>query len=224
MIDDILARWEGKYGINGTSYENTPPWKIGRQYLGTTSDGFRGLGPSPLGWWSWDGYGPAQMNPTYYDMTVAATGQAPWMQDFMILALARADEMGFPTRPLLEFAGKHVIGLLTDPGYNPYLVGEYIIPDTKVDGKWFATWAETLTGWTPKFRTLNVVEGYWPSAGQEIYWDVARGATGIVADKLPGGPAAWTKFGEILAGTVQRTGQAPNWNLDPTWAIVPRDK
>ncbi len=222
MINDVLARWEGKYGINGTAYQNTPTWTIGRQFLGTIYDGFRGLGPSPLGWWSWDGYGPAQMNPAYFDMTVAATGQAPWMQDFMILALARADEMGFPTRRLLEFAGKHVIGRLIDPGYNPYLIGEYIIPDTKVNGTWLATWAETLTGWTPTLRALNIIEGYWPTVGQEIYWDVARGATGAVADKLPGGGDAWDKFGEIIAGTIQRTGKAPNWNLDPTWAIVPR--
>ena len=52
---------------------------------------------------------------------------------------------------------------------------------------------------------------------------MARGAAGMAAT-LPAGALAWQKLGELIARQTAQTGQAPNWNLDPTWAFVPRVK
>ena len=65
--------------------------------------------------------------------------------------------------------------------------------------------------------------GYWPAVGTEIYWDVLRMAMGVSASVgVANADLAWKRFGEVIAAKIKETGQAPNWNLDPTWAIIPR--
>ena len=101
------------------------------------------------------------------------------------------------------------------------------IPDAKKSTTppgfaYFQTWPEVMSAWSPAFRDRTEID-YWPQTGKEFYWDVARGAAGMAAT-LPKGALAWRKLGELIARRTAQTGQAPNWNLDPTWAFVPRVK
>ena len=118
-----------------------------------------------------------------------------------------------------------LIGQLTTDGYPTRMIGRYQIPDAKKSPSppgfaYFQTWKEAATAWAPAFRDRPVID-YWPQTGQEFYWDVARGATGMAA-ALPGGALAWKRFGELIAKQTAQTGSGAELEPRPTWAIIPR--
>lgn len=57
---------------------------------------------------------------------------APWEQNFLIYALGRTKELGYPTDALINWFAPNLIGQLTDPGYNPYLAGAYRLPTQSI--------------------------------------------------------------------------------------------
>jgi multidrug efflux pump subunit AcrA (membrane-fusion protein) len=237
MIDDALAYWEGVRNFTGTKYETSAMWKLANNLYKTGQDGFRGLGPHPLGWFvpglgagsgAWDCATVNAVTNTYYDTSVCATTNGPWQENFLILEFGRAVELGYAADRLFAYVGQNIIGQLISEGYNNRNFGRYQIPDAKKvptppGYAYFQTWGEVMSAWAPLLRDTTAID-YWPQTGKEFYWDVARGAAGMTADKLPNGALAWQKLGELIARQTAQTGQAPNWNLDPTWAIVPRVK
>ena len=107
---------------------------------------------------------------------------------------------------------------------------QFIAPGTKKgpDGgpAHFTSWADVKTAWSAAL--LTKVESYapdatlyWPATGAEIYWDVARGGIGTIADKVPNGMTGWQRFQSYLTQLIAHT-SAPDWNPDPTWDILPR--
>lgn len=236
-IDDAIAYWEAKRGIKGTKYENTPLYKWAATTVGTKGDGWQGMGPHPLGWWQL-GFGPGSGawdctgNAAVFNTSVCYSTNAPWQQDFLIIELGRAAELGYATNKLFAYASGTIIGQLTADGYNSRMFGQYQIPDAKKDPSsptgytYFQNWKDVMTAWNPTFGNSKDI-AYWPNTGREFYWDVARGAAGMASslpatDKLPSGAAAWGKLNDLIAAQTAQTGQAPDWNIDPTWAIVPR--
>jgi len=218
MLDDALALWEGERGITGTKYQDTFLWKQRQQYVGK-QDVWGNLGPPPLHWWTYVGTPVTDL--TVYNPAVAGGGNLMWQQSFLIIALGRAVELGFDAaKPLFAWAAENLIGQMTDPDYNPHLAFGYVTLSFKKGPAHFTSWKETMTGYADAYKSTTNM-GYWPAAGSEIYWDVARGAVGISAG-LHNADLAWTRFGEVIAAKIKETGQAPNWNLDPTWAIIPR--
>jgi len=126
-------------------------------------------------------------------------------------------------RELLEWAAPHVIGQFNTPGYPPQLAGQYVVPDMKKPGPaWFASWSETLTGWSAQKQTGRL-DGeieitYWGMATN--YYNEARTALSFVTDQ-PGGEEAWDRCEETIAAKTLESGIAIPWHDDPTWAVVP---
>jgi hypothetical protein len=239
-LDDAFGYWEGIRAIKGTKYENTPIYKFGASLA---TDWWQGLGAPPLGWWTFlgEGYGgggwdcqSSAASTVVYDTSVCWSLNAGWQQNFLIIELGRAVELGYAADKLFASAGSNIIGQLATDGYNSRMIGLYNIPDSKRDPasptgySYFKSWKDVMTAWSVSYRDSTEI-WYWPATGREIYWDVARGAAGMAsslpaAGGLPSGMVAWESLNNLIAKQTALTGQAPNWNLDPTWAIVPRVK
>jgi len=143
------------------------------------------------------------------------------MTMFVIAALGRGRELGFPVDALLAWIAPHVIGQFNTPGYPPQLAGQYVVPDMKKGPVWFASWDEALTGWSDQKQTgrLNgeIEIGYW---GLPInYYNEARCALSFVTDQ-PGGEEAWDRCEETIAAKTAESGITIPWSDDPTWAVV----
>jgi hypothetical protein len=115
---------------------------------------------------------------------------------------------------------------MTDPDYNPWAVSEYSGVTNKLlpngDHAHFSSWKELMTGYASTYKPGQPAAIYWPGVGTEIYWDVFRMALAIAAN-LPNGDLAWKRMGDMVAAKIQETGKAPDWNIDPTWAVLPRN-
>jgi hypothetical protein len=194
-------------------------------WSGTHDDGWNGLGPSILHWWSIDGYGEPLNDTSIFDPKVAWSAQAPWMNNFVIISLGQAVRMGFVSaQPLFSWVSRLIIDQANAPNYNQYLMGEYVFPDIKLTAgvpAHFTSWGDALRGWSDAKKTQNLLapDTYFPQTGHEFYWDLMRGALGMVSGE-PGGMDAWNRYNFVIQDAGTRQGK-PNWTIDPTWAIVP---
>jgi len=225
MANEAIAKDEGQRHINTTAFAGTAQHVFGAAPIGTTGDGWAGYGPGPCRWWAGAG-GYSATDPVYYNTDVAYSASGHWMNFFVIAALGRGRELGYPVDALLEWAAPHVIGQFGTPGYPPQLAGQYVVPDLKKVGAgaaWFSSWEEVLTGWSAQKQTgrLNgeIEITYWGLGTN--YYNEGRTALSFVTDQ-PGGAEAWARCEETIAAKTAESGTPIPWETDPTWAIVAR--
>ena len=213
LVKDCLDLWEGAHAIAPQNGVKSEMWRFGAEQL-KDSQGE----PSPLHFFSASEDRALETLVTEKPKpgeTIVGGGISPWMQNFLILELGRAEELGFAAGPLHHWLGKNLISQLTDPQFNPYLVQAYRMPVADADGRYFSTWGQVLSGFpigdpdelfSQKSRTL---------AHDITYLYVARSAlAGLVFD--PSGDKAWTKINDLLGPRAE--------GFDPIWAISPRPK
>lgn len=221
MVDEAIAKDEGQRHINSTPFAGSAQHVFGAKSIGTTGDGWSGYGPPPCRWWA-RASDYSATDPVYYDTDVAYSASAHWMVMFVTAALGRGRELGFPTNALLEWVAPHVIGQFGTEGYPPQLCGQYVVPDMKKPRAWFASWEETLTGWSEQKQTgrLNgeIEITYWGMGTN--YYNEARTALSFVTDQ-PGGEDAWSRCEETIAAKTLESGIEIDWISDPTWAVIP---
>ena len=223
MVDEAIAYDEGVRHINSTEFAGNIMHSWGASGIGTTADGWSGYGPPPCRWWS-GAAGYYATDPAYYNTDVAYSANAHWMNMFVIAALGRGRELGFPVDALVAWVAPHVIGQFNTPSYPPQLTGQYVVPDMKkvsAGAEWFVSWDEALTGWSAQKQTGRL-DGeieitYWGIPTN--YYNEARTALSFVTDQ-PGGEEAWTRCEETIAAKTLESGIPVPWHEDPTWAIV----
>lgn len=211
LINEAIATWEGYRNITGTQFSGNSLWNWAYSKV-THSVSSGGLGIPPLH--NWEGVSTGQVQETI-DPAEAYSATSPWMQNFLIYGLGRAQELGYPTDTLLSWVGSNLIGQLTDPDYNPYLSGSYRMPTAKKDPRrWYQSWAETMTGFLDSAVTVSGFNTTSVNDVQHGYPYIALSATSMVANQ-PGGAQAWNWISGKLLGN-------PLLNANPKWALVPR--
>jgi hypothetical protein len=209
LLNDFIAISEGQRNITATKFYNTPAWKWGN----TVGNPFGKLGPSPLHFWENGSSAFVQG----LDKTKISSALSTWEQNFMMFALGRARELGYPTDALVSWLAPNIIGQLTDPDYDPHLIASNRTPTVnKVDGKHFATWRELRSAFPPEFdarknfadRLHNADHGY----------SVIAIAAAAAAAHEPGGAEAWKWIQQHAAIPAKRALDA-----NPKWTIIPRE-
>jgi len=135
LLFDVLATYEGMFNISSSSFPGYDP-AVMRAYGAGAGKSCRN-GPnsafipcSPLGLFDHGSGGPNGLFST--SNVIYGTGSnsaylaaTPWMHYYLLIALETVTRLGFPGEKLLNYAGQAVTGQLTEPGYNPYLIGQY---------------------------------------------------------------------------------------------------
>jgi hypothetical protein len=223
-----IAIQEGRLGItDGSFYDPDPasPWSWGRNTVATEATAAvpRGGPENPLGLLSYDS---SCAVPVHQDLDFANRVQycdAPWMYHFLEIVWMRGLEMGFRFDGLARAAMKLLIHEVTDPQYNPWLVGAFHFPVIrKADGKWFTSWKEIYDAWTPEFRNHTSWSQVAPDSDDSNvdsgYPHIAKAAASFAPGYSDGpltGQAAWDWLDHHV-------GYQSLQNDDPKWALVPR--
>lgn len=214
LTDEFIAQWEGVKGITGSVFENTTNWNHGQNNLTEM------WCDNPLNYWDHGGKkGPG----VCIDTSVVETFISPWMVNYLVLSLGRAEELGHPSKLLKEYIGQQMVDFDSDPMGSPYLIGQYRLPvKKKSTNDFFLTIGDMVTGLnTPQSHPdcqglsafffsqisnqLNAVHNYATiaqSAAAQIY-------------SMNGGAQVWDFYAQ----------NTENWihhNYDPKWAIIPR--
>jgi len=231
LINDAIALWEGKRNITGTQFQGTTNWTWQNAFIRSATgspwemttwpvSSTLNLGVPPLGNWeapNTDSGGNFYGN---LDHTTTEAMTQEWMEAFLIMELGRAKELGYPTDALLKSVAPHLIGQLTDPGYNPYLSATYETPTVSLlTNAWFTNWADAKSGYISSFQTLTTwPDEAFPSDLDQSYALIIRAAAsylpGLTAGSLSGNDAWNWAYAHVLNDSLL--------NTDPKWAILPR--
>jgi hypothetical protein len=211
MINDAIAIWEGGRNIKGTSFENTPQWKWGNT-VEVKGFGTAGTPVAPI--YAWAGVtGGSYLKQAHMKEPVTTKGAlAPWMQNMIIYALGRGQELGYKTDALLGFVGQSIVGQLSDPEYNPYLVSLYTLPSLNESEQWYTSWKDVKAQYV---ENIDYKDRFQKSMAdtEHGYGVIARTAAAMAA-QLPNGNAAW--------GWMNKNTDNTYFVKNPKWAIIPR--
>jgi len=179
---------------------------------------------NPLHWWD-PSLGYDTTNPAYYDPSFAASAGSHWMQNYVTMVLGQAVRVGLPADGIFKWTAANLIWQATSKDYNPWLQGEYVIPNMKwvtdASGAKKAvplqTPAETMLAWAATIRNdrSNNVVAY--PGNTENYLSIAAAAGATVAEVL-NRPDVWAPFETMLKSTFY------DWGKDGRWRMVPRTK
>jgi len=86
-------------------------------------------GRYPLGYWGMDTYATLDG----MDTSKVKYITSPWMEDFMLLSLVHAGELGYDTGAILSWFRKFNSSRFIDPDFNPYNGASYRFPAQLVD-------------------------------------------------------------------------------------------
>jgi hypothetical protein len=213
LVYEALAAEEGTRNITNTAFNGTPAWQWGRQYANQqTETSFYPFGvPTPLHQWV---IGTSSFNQPEYGLNTAvnSTAMSLFESDYMLVALGRAVECGFPAQPLLSWLGSLYTGMLTDSGFNPYMIDNGRVPTLKSNGQPFSTFADLKTGYNSAWQARTMLATAQDPDGYAAY--ASAGISYLAAE--PNGMAAWD--------FMSRNFLAVNASLSnvPKWAILPR--
>ncbi len=241
LLYDVLATYEGMFNIASSSFPGYDP-TIMRTYGAGPGKSCRN-GPngafipcSPLGLFDHGSTGPNGLFST--SNVVYGTGDntaylaaTPWMHYYLLVGLETVTRLGYPGNKLLNYAGKAVIGQLTEPGYNPYLIGQYRWGTVKAtpngDGTNtitpFQSWTELMTAFAPAAQittSFNATSQYADPNNPDQYVAVFHAASrGVLeyADDPSTAIAAGGVWNSIFPSASNRQNAFNTGN--PKWAL-----
>jgi hypothetical protein len=129
LVTDAIAIAEGIRGITGSLNQGNASYqwgeKIGRNGM------YGGLGISPLHFWDTYPTSTESFASTYQSQwnTPIKRAQAPWQLAYMIIALAHAKDLGYPTDRLLNWAAVFITEA-TKSTNTAWLLGTFVLPIT----------------------------------------------------------------------------------------------
>jgi hypothetical protein len=161
------------------------------------------------------------------------------MVNWLIYALGRAKELGYPTQYLLSWIAPWAIQPVVDPTFNPYLIASYRQPTKNMaTGNWYTTWSQMLNDMCSSTATGCNNFGASTNAKTAPTFDPPVNNVGMGCSLNPNGDgtcsSAYIAGIAIAAVADQPNGSAAwNWintnamtnsalNTNPKWAIIPR--
>jgi hypothetical protein len=205
LTRDFIAISEGERGITKTAFENTPEWRWGRNVTG--------LPATPLHFWE-PGNGAFVQEPLVAAAATAAI--STWEQNFLVYALGRAKELGYPTEALLSWLSVNIIGQLIDPSYDPHLIASYRTATVDRNGQPFKGWAPVKAALNQSYDAKKEFDTYLINSDHG-YSLIASVATAMIA-REPKGEGAWD--------WIYKNAYLPSLGTfrdNPKWAILPRN-
>jgi hypothetical protein len=228
-LADAIAADEGARNITTSAYNGNAVWTFGSTLRSTNSQETLGGAYPTLGQWrrgsvsfSQPGYG--------IDSAVTLEGIGLFEQSILTYALGRAKELGHATDKLLTYVAPMYVGILTNAGFNKYMLGGRM-PTVAVSGTaYFTTWAGLKSGFHTDVTACQAVGGcdfvggfvvqnsssYALNGPEGGYEFMGQAATSMIYGES-GGPAAWTALESTGTVAASATNDVPNW------AIIPRD-
>jgi hypothetical protein len=208
-VNDLLAICEGAHNITGSSLYNDPYYKTLWTWAKTYEFTIDSANPLPFHQYNVG----LNIQDSWVDSSVTHWAIQTFEQNYFMLALGRAQELGYPAAALISWQSALYTSTLTDPSFNPFLITDKWVPTIRQsDGKPFDTLANLKTGFLPAFQnttTLGAYATYLVPAVSFVY-----GQTN--------GPAAWAWVNRNIVNNAALWSSSIATDGNIKWAILPR--
>jgi hypothetical protein len=214
-----LALWEGLFNLQNSQQAYPDLWNFARNTIAPKEFPHSKGVPSPLGQWDHSPKMNSDYTDEYYDYSKAAGGSSPWMPYLVILALGRAEELGYPAGPMKAYVGRMLTGPAAEPDFALELLSAYRQPSIRQpDGLWFDSWMKVLDAYLPAYRTQTIAYYQAQSDVDEEfgYNSIVWGTSSYLHD-LPNGDKVFNFYHSRLSNKA-------DFDSSPKWAILPRRK
>ena len=223
LINDAIALEEGARNITTTQFNGNPVWNWGRTQFAPTDAGTAfGTGSVIPGLHQWSVGGPAFAQNEYGICSTYGAGSAcgPTVSsaislfelDYLLFSLGRAKELGYPAGALVSWVSSLYTGMLTDPGFNPFIIDNGRLPTLRTDGKYFSTFADLKNGYNSTWQAATSLR---TAADPDGYAAYASAAVSYLTGEQ-NGQAAWDFMNRNFYSPLGSMNDAPKW------AIIPR--
>ncbi|MEW6990620.1 hypothetical protein AADZ91_08005 [Colwelliaceae bacterium 6441] len=212
LISNGIALWEGKYRLENSQ----PNLKVLYDFsFDNISTGFVGNNqPSQLGYWSSGIARTSYVNEKFIKTENVSRATAPWMQNFVVSAMGRAAELGWPTQRLLEYSSRPIRGIFSHD-IEPNLLFAYVLPTQDSETRWFTSWIDVFNQYHTTYKDqllINVANGKDTEHG---YYSIAMTAAAYAKDQENG-----LKLWQFIQANIANK---ESYNSNPKWAIKPRE-
>ena len=170
--------------------------------------------PSKIGQWDEGTHSPSYVHPDRVNTDNVNRALAPWMQNFVIIALGRAKELGYNTDSLLIFAGSQLLEPFSDPSLPHAMICAYIVPTLDQNNEWFTTWHDIYSQYTSEY--INEVENFIRTNNdpEHGYHSITMAAAAYLE--------GFKNHHELWQYVKQNIAIKTIYDDNPKWAILPR--
>jgi hypothetical protein len=212
ITNEAINLWEGTRAVaakNTTSAE----YKWGYQFASQRNRVYGNVDFQPMNFWD---YGNDRvLQGIGYDPVAIKAGVSPWQQNFLIVSLGRAGEMGFDVGALMKWNAKQFESALNTSTVAPWLLGAYAIPlvDSK-SGGFYPNWQGTVAAMGSVAQTAEREFKNWVPNLDSGYPQFASAASAFLT----------SYYSSSLPENFFRDNvrNVSNYSTNPKWNILPR--
>ncbi len=226
LLSDSVAIEEGIRNVTTGAYNGSTLWTYGRNVMASNGGGsgttFDSNGVVSI-LHQYDRGGPMFAQNEYGICSTFGQGTpcnpptvseaSPLFEtDYMMTSLGRCKALGYLCDSLLTWASGLYTGMLTDPGFNPYILDNGRVPTytTASPPAQFTTFAQLKTGYQTSFQNAT---SYGTIADPDGYLAYATAAVSYMTGET-NGTNSWNFL--LAHGMSQAT-----FALDPKWHLIP---
>ena len=212
---NAITMYEGMYHLPISDPQRQDLYTFVKDNVSTAKFARSG-GPSPLGFWDEGISSSGYVNENIFHTDGLFSAIAPWMQNFMIVALGRAQDIGYDTKTLRAYAGKPIVEPFAVESINYDMLTAYATPVLDNNQNWFTSWQDVHAHYQQSY--IDKIR-YRLTTGTDTehgYYGILMAATSYL-QHIEGYEKAW-KYVEdnVKTKTI--------YNLNPKWAILPREQ
>lgn len=210
---NAITMWEGLMGLTLSNKSHTDLYDFVRDNV-TQNEFKQTKEPSPIGQWDEGVTSASYLKPERVNTEVVSRAMAPWMQNFIIVALGRAKELGYPTNSLLAFSGQQLLASFGDDDLPHSMISAYIVPTLNINNQWFTSWAEIYNQYTTEY--IKEVEDFTLSSNDAEHGmhSIAMAAASFLAEH--------ENHEKLWLFVTKNIANKEIYHTNPKWAILPR--
>jgi len=210
---NAIAAWEGLFNTPLSYSDRQTIYEFSKLTIASNAFKVNGL-PSSIGQWSEGTNSTSYVRADRVNTANVTQAMAPWMQNFVVITLGRAKELGYKTEQLLSYSGQQLLAPFADPSIAHHMINAYITPTLDQNGQWFTSWHDIFAQYTEDYKleienfTVNNQDA------EHGYYSIAMAAASYLHEE-PSFDLLWQYMQtHVMVKDI--------YNSNPKWALLPR--